>query len=157
MVKQRDLDATHPHYDAVALLREEEGRLKADEIFEAEPRDPKVAPIFERRVTTRVETYLKELGLDAKVKVATVECKTLSCFTVLEVDPRDTTAIYDLVNGIMLGDVHSPSFDEATGQVTFVNLFRGDARGEDYDARFMTEAYAPALEFAKAQQKATVP
>ena len=152
VVRQRDLEARDARYDPVALLREEDGRLRPHEIFESEPRDPKFAPVFERRVSTRVDTLLRELGLADKVRSIHVECKTLSCTTVLQTDPKDVTDVYDLVNGVSLGDVHSPSYDPARGTVTLDNLFRGDARRDDYDATFAAEAFAPALEFAKQRQ-----
>ncbi|HLL21121.1 MAG TPA: hypothetical protein VK427_03270 [Kofleriaceae bacterium] len=96
---------------------------------------------------------MKELGLLEKVKLQTVECKTLSCTTVLEVDPKEIVSVYDSINGIMVGDVHSPGYDQSTGQITLVNLFRGDARSDAYDAQFFAEAFAPALEAAKQQQQ----
>lgn len=151
-VRQRDLAASDPRYDPVVMMAQEQGMLRAHEVFELEPRDPKYAPMFEKRIAAELGVAIRELGLDDKVRAVHTECKTLSCSTRIEVAKDDLAAVYDAVNGVMLGDSQEPGMDRSgqdVGYVTITNLYRGDARSDAYHARFMAEAFEPALEAAK--------
>jgi hypothetical protein len=70
--------------------------------------------------------------------------------TTIEVAPEEALAVYELVNGIMLGDMQSPEVNEIDGIITFVNLYRSDVRQSDYYARFVAAALEPPLALAKA-------
>jgi hypothetical protein len=86
--------------------------LTSREIFEAEPRDIKLAPIFERRIRTSYEDAFRELNIESKVLSLDVECHTLSCFATVEVAKNDGRYVYDRIGGLVLGDVLTPSLED---------------------------------------------
>lgn len=150
-VAQRDLVPADPRYNPVSLLKESSGELTPKEIFASEPRDPVMAPVFEQRAKDSISGALEELKLSEKVKAIKTECKTLSCETRLEVSAGDMAAVYDELNGVMLGDVQAPNFvqDGDVGYVSFTNLYRPEAREEVNHQRFLDEAYRPSIEAVK--------
>ena len=152
-VRQRDLPATDQRYDPVRMSREEGDAVTAREIFEQEPRDERMAPIFENRIRANATRILHELGIADKVQAVHVECKTLSCETRIEAAKEHVTEVYDLVNGIMLGDVQAPGIQaDADGTfVVIVNLLRPEQRDDAYYARFLSDATGPALKLVKQQ------
>lgn len=151
-VPQRDLASSDRRYNPVALLREEEG-ITIQEVFEREPRDPTFAPVLEQRAHDVLDRVFKELRLDGKIRAVHTECRTLSCYTVIEVDESDVENVYDEVNGILIGDSQSPGFVRAASGkpagVTIYNLYRPDTRDNDYYRKFLDEATRPALDLAK--------
>lgn len=150
--QQRDLAPSDRRYNPVALLREEEG-ITIKEVFEREPRDPTFAPVLEQRAHEVLDRVFKELRLDGKIRGVHTECRTLSCYTFIEVDDSDVEHVYDEVNGILIGDSQSPGLVRAaSGEpagVTIYNLYRPDTRDDDYYRRFLDEATQPALDLAK--------
>jgi hypothetical protein len=151
-VLQRDLAPSDRRYNPVALLREEEG-ITIQEVFEREPRDPTFAPVLEQRAHDALDRVFKELRLDGKVRAVHTECRTLSCYTFIELDDSDVENVYDEVNGILIGDSQSPGFVRAASGkpagVTIYNLYRPDTRDNDYYRKFLDEATQPALDLAK--------
>lgn len=151
-VRQRQLAPSDRRYSPVALLREMNGELEVTDIFAQEPRDSIFAPIMERRIKGILAVALQELEISDKVRSVSTECRTLSCYTKLEVDKSDAHYVYDLVNGIMLGDVHVPGIDESVPGFTYVTistLNRPESRDDSYHERFLMEAMRPALDLAK--------
>ncbi|HEX2691778.1 MAG TPA: hypothetical protein VHN14_34445 [Kofleriaceae bacterium] len=153
-IPQRELPPTDIHYDPVALSREED--LSSKEIFEREPRDPVFASVMERRIHAIYDTVLHELQLEDKVRTVHIECKTLSCYTSLEIiksDAGDEWQIYEELSGIMLGDVQTPSLVAGAvpgrSDVIVYNLYRPASRDDAYYRRFLEEAMRPPLEFMK--------
>lgn len=147
-VPQRDLAPSDRRYNPIALLREEEGTT-IKEIFEREPRDPAFAPVLEQRASVALGRVFQELRLDGKIRGVQTECKTLSCYTFIEVDDADVEQVYDQVNGILVGDSQAPGFvraakDRPSG-VTLYNLYRPDTRDDGYYRRVLEEAMQPAL------------
>jgi hypothetical protein len=151
-VPQRELAPTDRRYNPLVLQREEEGTT-IKEIFEREPRDPAFAPVLEQRAHAVLDRVFRELQLEGKIRGVQTECKTLSCYTFIEVDDVDVEQVYDQVNGIMVGDSQAPGFARATkgrpAGVTLYNLYRPDTRDDGYYQRFLEEAMQPALELSK--------
>lgn len=156
---QRTLEPTDSRYDPVELHRESGAELLLEEIFEREPRDPAFAHVLEKRVSVAVDEIVTALDLSEVIRKVNVECRTLSCFTSIEVEKKDVTRVYDLMNGILLGDVQSPSFahgaDGSThlGQVTFYNLYRPERRDESNHQEFLEKAMRPVLEYVREQER----
>jgi hypothetical protein len=150
-VRQRDLQATDSRYDAF-LLSKENQELSAKEIFDSEPRDPAFAPTLEKRVHDALATAFRELELEDKIQGVKTECKTLSCYTRIEVSKEHGWEVYNAINGVMLGDSQEPGIDESDPQhtyVTFGNLYRASTRDDaEYD-KFLRGATKPSLEAAK--------
>lgn len=151
-VPQRDLAPSHAHYDPVARLREEPD-VTVKEIFEGEPRDPVFAPVLERRVQAALDTITRELALDDKILDVHVECRTLSCYTSIQVPRADLEEVYGQVNGILLGDAQMPgmstAMDPELGEVTIYNAYRPATRDDAYYQRFVEEAIRGPLELSK--------
>lgn len=151
-VRQRELKPTDARYDPVALSQEAADELTALEIFEGEPRSPELAPLLEGRTRSSLDGVLRELGLVERTRGITIECRTLSCRTQIEVSKADGPQLYDQLNGILLGDVQSPSLDTsdpAVSRVVLVDLFRRETTDEAYYRRFVEEAMRPALDYIK--------
>lgn len=156
---QRELQPSDPRYNPVALDEEEDGLRSAREIFEDEPRDPKFAPILEERIRATLPTVLRELSLEKQIRVLNIECRTLSCLTRLEVPSSEGRRIYQLLSGILLGDLQNPDLETAKSNpdvsyVILVSLNRPDARDEAYYKRRLEESTWPALEWAKERARA---
>lgn len=150
-VRQLDLDATDARYDAY-LLSKETDELSAKDIFEREPRDPAFAPTLEKRMSAALATAFRELDLEGKIVAIETECKTLSCYTRIEVSKEDGEQVYDAINGVMLGDVQAPGIDESDPErtyVTIVNLYRASTRDDAEYEKFLREATRPSLDAAK--------
>jgi hypothetical protein len=153
VVRQKDLATTDARYDPVAYLEQEGGALDAREVYLNEPRDPRFAPIFEKRINTTMETILDELKAKKHVKSVHVDCKTLSCSTTIEADSRaDAQQLYDEVNGIILGDGQQPGMDLSDPdhpRVTIVNLYRPGSRDDGNFQQILDLGMRPALDLAK--------
>ena len=150
-VLQRELPATDPRYDAVQLSKENE-ELSTKEIFDSEPRDPAFAPILEKRMHATLSTAFRELQLEDSIDAVKTECKTLSCYTRIEVSKENGWRVYDSLNGVMMGDVQEPQIDESDPEHTYVtlgNLYRASARDEAAFEEFQSAATWPSLEAAK--------
>ena len=130
---QRELAPTDPRYDPVAHSRQDD--LTSKEIFEAEPRDTKFAPIFERRIRANYADAFKELHVESKVLSLDVECRTLSCFATIYVVRDDGKYVYDRIGGLVLGDVLMPSWDDSNASdkamIKLYMLFKPDLREEE--------------------------
>ena len=151
-VRQIELNPTDVRYDPVALAQQEKDNLTTVEIFLAEPRDPSVAPILERRLNSTMRTIIDELQLGPRVKSIKVECHTLTCSTCVEVAKSDAGEIYDQLNGIMIAESQSPDIDQSGVQsscVSIVSLMRPESRDQKYYDEFLREGMRPALEAAK--------
>ncbi len=150
-VVQRDLATTDSRYDAFLLSRENE-ELSTKEIFEREPRDPAFAPTLEKRMHDALVTAFRELELEGKIRGVETECKTLSCYTRIEVSKEDGWDVYNAINGVLFGDAQEPGIDESDPELTYVtlgNLYRASARDDaEYD-KFVSEATRPSLDAAK--------
>lgn len=150
-VVQRDLETTDSRYDAFLLSKENE-ELSTKEIFEREPRDPAFAPTLEKRMHAALATAFRELELEGRVRAVETECKTLSCYTRIEVSKEDGWDVYNAINGVLLGDAQEPGIDESDPERTYVtlgNLYRASTRDDaEYD-RFVNEATRPSLDAAK--------
>ena len=156
---QRELQPSDARYNPVALDEEEDGLRSAREIFEAEPRDPKFAPILEERIRATLPTVLRELSLEKQIRVMQIECRTLSCLTRLEVPSSEGRRVYQLFSGILLGDLQNPDLETSKSNpdvsyVILVSLNRPDARDEAYYKRRLEESTWPALEWAKERSRA---
>lgn len=162
-VPQRELAPSDARYDPVARLREEPD-VTVKEIFESEPRDPAFAPVLERRVQAAVDMITRELALGDKVLDVHVECRTLSCYTTIQVSRADLEEVYGQVNGILLGDAQMPGMSAAAdaelGEVTIYDVYRPATRDDAYYERFVEEAIRGPLELSKqrsAQQASAAP
>ena len=155
-VRQRDLSPKDGRYDPVALLEEDES-LSAKEIFENEPRDPLFAPIMEKRAQAVLEIVFRELEIEHKIREIHVECKTLSCYTYIEVSKADGRDVYVDINGILLGDVQTPGLvndgDRDMSRVTIYNLHRPATRDVAYYQRLLEETMRPPLEYVKQRRR----
>jgi hypothetical protein len=99
-----------------------------------------------------LSTALRELELEDKVRAIKTECRTLSCYTRIEVLKGDGWRVYDALNGVMLGDVQEPGIDESDPDhtyVTFGNLYRASTRDDAEYESFKSEAIRPSLDAAK--------
>jgi hypothetical protein len=150
-VRQRDLQATDSRYDAF-LLSKENQELSSKEIFDSEPRDPAFAPKLEQRMHSALDTVFRGLELDDKIQGVKTECKTLSCYTRIEVSKEHGWEVYNAINGVMFGDTQEPGIDESDPEHTYVtlaNLYRSSTRDDaEYD-KFLSEATQASLEAAK--------
>ncbi len=150
-VRQRDLAASDPRYDPVKLLEEEE--QTPQETFAAEPRDLKYAPIFEQRLKNTIEDVLRELNLQDKVIAIGVECKTLSCRTYIEVAKADGAAVYDQINGILMGNVQEPGLvddeDPTHMDISLFNIYEPGMRDESEYKKFLAFALPQNIALAK--------
>jgi len=107
---------------------------------------------MEKRIQAVLEIAFRELSLEERVRAVHTECKTLSCYTRIEVTMADGPRVYDAINGILLGDVQTPHLDETDPDLSYViitNLYRPDTRDEAYYKRFLDEGMRPGLEYAK--------
>lgn len=150
-VLQRKLQVTDPRYDAVQLSKEND-ELSTKEIFESEPRDAAFAPVLEKRMHATLSTVFRELDLDDKIRAVETECRTLSCYTRIEVPKEDVRKIYETLSGIMLGDVQEPGIDGSDPEHTYVtlsNLYRASTRDDSEYEQFQSGATWPSLEAAK--------
>ena len=151
-VPQRELLPSDARYDPVEFSKQEED-LSSKEIFEREPRDPVFAPVMEKRIQAIHEIVFHELQLEDKIRKVYIECKTLSCYTTIEVAKSDENRAYEELSGIMLGDVQTPSLvadaDPDLSDVVIYNLYRPATRDDAYYQRFLEEAVRPPLEFMK--------
>lgn len=150
-VLQRDLEATDSRYDAFLLSTGNED-LSTKEIFEREPRDPAFAPTLEKRMYAALATAFRELELEDKVRGVETECKTLSCYTRIEVSKEHGWDVYNAINGVMLGDAQEPGIDESDPERTYVtlgNLYRASTRDDAEYEKFVSEATRPSLDAAK--------
>jgi hypothetical protein len=149
---QEDLAPGDPRYDPLAILRADD-TIHAKDIFEREPRDPVFAPVLEKRVPAALDEIFKQLKLEDKVHTVHTECKTLSCYTYIEVDDSDVEQVYDEINGIVLGDGHSPGLMHASAdkpaRVTIYNLYRPESRDDARYQKLLNEGMRPALDLAK--------
>jgi hypothetical protein len=160
-VPQRELLPSDARYDPVARLAEEsDSELTGKEIFEGEPRDPVFAPVLEHRVQAAVDVIARELALGDKIRKVHVECRTLSCYTTIQVPHAELREVYEQVNGILLGDAQMPGVradaDAELGEVTFYNVYRPATRDDAYYKKFLEEAMQAPLDFVKqrlAQQR----
>lgn len=79
-----------------------------------------------------------------------VECKTLSCYTRVDVAKGDGRYVYDRINGLLLGSMHAPGLTGADSpdlaRVTFYTLFEPDLRDERAYRRFMEVVFAHLVE-----------
>jgi hypothetical protein len=153
-VPQRELAQSDRRYDPLALLREErDAGITTKDIFEREPRDAAFAPVLEQRAHAALDRVFQELRLEDKVRDVRTECRTLSCYTFIEVDDPDVEHVYDRINGILIGDSQSPSLVRAAkgrpAGVTLYNLYRPAARDDAYYRKLLEEAMQPPLELAK--------
>ncbi len=131
-LRQRDVATSDPRYDPTLLQQEEE--LLPRETYSSEPRDKVYAPIFEKRVRTSLALALHELNIDKKVLAVVVECKTLTCFTYVEVAKSDGREMYDLLNGLPLGNSQQPDLvvDENSEHmgISFYYSYQPEMRSE---------------------------
>lgn len=150
-VRQRDLQAADDRYDAF-LLAHENPELSPKEIFDGEPRDPAFAPTLEKRIRTGLATAFRDLELEDKIRAVETECKTLSCYTRIEVSREDGWSVYNAINGVMLGDLQEPGIDESDPERTYVmvgNLYRASIRDDAEYEKFLSEGMRPSLDAAK--------
>jgi len=152
-VHARDIPATDARYNPVALLKDDPD-LSLKEVFESEPRDVQFAPVMEKRIHGSLGIIFSELKLDSKIRHVEIVCKTLSCYTEIEVSEGDAELVYDEINGILLGDHQSPGIAPhgAVGHlnaVTIYNVYRPETRDDIYYKRFLAEAMRVPLELAK--------
>lgn len=152
-IRQKDLATTDARYDPVAYMDQEGGALDAREVYLSEPRDPKFAPIFEKRINTTLGTIIDELNAKKRVKSVHVDCRTLSCSTTIEADSRaDAQELYNEVNGIILGDGQQPGVDLSDPDhplVTIVNLYRPGSRDDGNFQQILDLGMRPALDLEK--------
>lgn len=153
-VAQRDLSATDVRYNAVLLQKEEE--LTTKEVFEREPRDPVFAPIFEARLGSGYSRAAEELGFKDKVIKIKSECKTLSCYTEISVAKEDGGHVYDVMNGLILGDVETPGLadtaDPAVSNLTFYTLYDPRMRDDALFNSYVEQGFVPLIQSIKAEQ-----
>ena len=150
-VRQRELEATDARYDAF-LMSKENAELSTKEIFEREPRDPAFAPTLEKRMHATLAVAFRELELEGKISSVETECKTLSCYTRVEVPREHGWEVYNALNGVVLGDAQEPSIDESDPARTYVtigNLYRASTREDAYHDEFVKAATRPSLDAAK--------
>jgi hypothetical protein len=151
--RPRDIPPTDRQYNPLALLQEDPD-LPFKDIFEGEPRDLQFATTMEKRVRDVLDVIFAELKLDDKIRNVEIECKTLSCYTRIEVADEDVGSVYDRINGILLGDQQAPgimrrSATEHSSAVTIYNLYRPETRDDAYYKRFLDEAMRVPLELSK--------
>jgi hypothetical protein len=151
-VAQRELSPSDARYDPVARIAEEPD-LTLKEIFEGEPRDPQFAPVLEHRIQAAVDVIARELLLGDKIRKVHVECRTLSCYTSIQVPQADVRDVYEQINGILLGDFQMPDMSKNAGvelgEVTIYNIYRSATRDDAYYKKFVEEAMQAPLELAK--------
>jgi hypothetical protein len=151
-VPQRELSPSDARYDPVARLAEEPD-LTLKEIFEGEPRDPGFAPVLEHRVQAAVDVIARELLLGDEILKVHVECRTLSCYTTIQVPQADVREVYEQINGILLGDFQMPDMSKNAGvelgEVTIYNIYRSATRNDTYYKKFVEEAMQAPLELVK--------
>jgi hypothetical protein len=97
-------------------------------------------------------TAFRELELEGKIRRIETECKTLSCYTRIEVSKEDGWDVYNAINGVLLGDAQEPGIDESDPERTYVtlgNLYRASTRDDSEYDRFVNEATRPSLDAAK--------
>lgn len=152
-VQQRGLATTDPAYDAVAYINQEAGALDAKELYLGEPRDPKFAPIFEKRMDAAVKVALDELKLKDGVRAVHVDCRTLSCSTTIEAAPgTDVRDLYNELNGVILGDMQEPGIDTSDPEhpmVTIYNVFRPGSRDDAGYQQIIDKGMRPSIEYTK--------
>lgn len=102
------------------------------------------------------------LALGDKIREVHVECRTLSCYTTIQVSRADLPEVYDQVNGILLGDTQMPGMstdaDPGLGEITIYDVYRPATRDNAYYEKFVEEAMRPPLELSKqraAQRRST--
>jgi hypothetical protein len=151
-VRQSELPPTDARYDPVAL-RSENPALTAKDIFETEPRDQEFAPVQERRLHAAVDTMIREMGIEGKIRDVRVECRTLSCYTYIQTAKADVHQVYAEINGIALGDAHQPGRvddpDPSLGAVTVYSLYRPGTRDDALWKRFLDQAMRPSMDAMK--------
>lgn len=122
---QRELAFTDPSYDPVRWAHEDD--LTAKELYRREPRDPELAPKFERRMTSTYKTAFGPLEVDDKVQQISASCKTLTWMTEIVVANADADQVYRRINGLVLGSIHAPSLDPGddpdTSKIVFYTAF----------------------------------
>ena len=153
-IPQRDIPPTDIRYNPVAL-QDEKPELSLKEIFESEPRDVTFAPVMEKRVHDALDTIVQELRLENTVRNVRTECRTLSCYTIIEVASADLEQVYDEINGILIGDTQHPGVSHNAGPdhvtaVTFYNIYRPETRDDTYYYKeFLVKAMRFPLDLAK--------
>jgi hypothetical protein len=149
---QEDLAPDDPSYDPISILRADD-TLVANDVFEREPRDPVLAPVFEKRIPAALDEVFKTLRLEDKIHGVHTECKTLSCYTYIEVDDSDVEQVYDEINGIGLSDRYTPGLIHASqgklASVTIYNLYHPESRDDARYHSFLNERMRPTLDLAK--------
>lgn len=152
-VRQRTLSPADERYNPVAFLREDD--LSPRDVFESEPRDAEFAPVLERRIQAGYQDAFVKLGIDRKIIAMDVECRTLSCYTSIDVPKGDGKYVYDRINGLLLGSLHAPGLADADSpdmaSVTFYTLFEPDLRDERAYRRFMEVVFAHLVASFKAE------
>jgi hypothetical protein len=144
LVRQRDLKATDPAYDAIQLGVEAE--LTPKEIFDSEPRDELFATNQERLLRQTFADVFDRFEVTSSIREVSVECRTLSCEATISLDRDDSGAVYDVLNGIPFApvvEVNSPtdSAESETRSMTFALLFKPGHR----DARAFQQWQANVL------------
>jgi hypothetical protein len=144
LVRQRDLEASDPGYDAIQLGVEAE--LTPKEIFDSEPRDEVFATNQERLLRQTFADVFDQLAVTSSIRGVSVECRTLSCEATISLDRADSDPVYDVLNGIPFApvvEVNAPidSEESETRSLTFVLLFKPGHR----DARAFQQWQANVL------------
>lgn len=156
-VAQRDLEASDGRYNPIAYIKEDD--LLPKEVFEREPRDPRFAPVFERRIENGYTDAFRSLGIDQLVKNVKSECKTLSCYTEVEVSKTDANAVYDRINGLAIGDMSSPGQTDGESQdtalITFYTVYAPEMRDDRAFNDFMQKVFAQVIGIHKAEYEMT--
>lgn len=156
-VPQRELAASDERYDPVAYATEDD--LLPKEVFDREPKDPRFAPVFERRIENGYADAFRTLGLEKQIKGITSECKTLSCYTEVEVSKDDADAIYDRINGLVIGDMSSPGQRDGhtpdSALVTFYTVYSPQMRDDQAFNKFMQQVFAQLVANFKAEYEMT--
>ena len=153
---QRTLSPTDERYNPVAFLREDD--LSPKEVFENEPRDATFAPVLEHRIQAGYSDAFSQLEIDKKIASMKIECRTLSCYTSIDVAAKDGRFVYDRINGLLLGSLHTPGLTDADSpdlsRITFYTLFEPDLRDERAYRRFMDVVFAHLVASFKAEDPA---
>lgn len=155
-IPQRTLSPADERYNPVALLREDD--LSPREVFESEPRDAAFASVLEQRIQAGYSSAFLQLGIDKKIVSMNIECKTLSCYTSVDVAKEDGRYVYDRINGLLLGSMHTPGLTGTDSpdlaRVTFYTLFEPDLRDDRAYRRFMDVVFAHLVTSFKAEYSA---
>lgn len=150
--RQRDISPTDAHYDPVSLSKEED-TLSFKDIFASEPRDPNFAPLMEKRMHDALDVIFHELELGDKAHEQHTECKTLSCYTSIQIPRADGRQLYKELSGVLLGDSQNPTLvddaDSALSDIVIYTIYHPNTRDDDHYKYFLGKGMRPSLEFVK--------